>query len=187
MSVAEYMTAVQPKVIGSVNLNEAFKGASLEFFIMLSSVASVSGPRSQANYAAGNSFQDQFAHDHFDSSTHYISLNLGMIDESDIIALNPDLQRSVIRSGCIALKLDELFALLTYAMGGQAQRDGLNQVVIGFDRQSIQESSRFDLLDTALFSQLSYTNEIAGIGLTPQSSELVRQSHCHSNESRRGT
>ncbi|KAL8717594.1 MAG: hypothetical protein Q9225_005174 [Loekoesia sp. 1 TL-2023] len=176
MSMEDYMNVVQPKVDGTLNLSEAFKGPSLEFFIMLSSVASVSGPRSQANYAAANAFQDQFARSQVDSPTQYVSLNLGMIDESDIIAQNPDLRRSVIRSGCIPLKLGELFALLAYAMSGQIRHDGLNQVVMGFDRQSISESSRSDLLGTALFSQLSYTEEGTDLWPTAQTSQTVDKS-----------
>ena len=173
MSVEDYKAAVRAKVDGTVNLNEIFESPSLEYFIMLSSIASVSGPRSQANYATGNTFQDQFAHHRANSPTHYISLNLGMIDESDIIALNPDLRRSTIRSGCLPLKLDQLFALLSYALSGQAHRDQQNQITIGFDRQSLAESSRSELLDTALFSHLSYIDDITSGEAAAESSKTV--------------
>ena len=121
---------------------------------MLSSIASIAGPRSQANYAAGNAFQDELARSRTNSKAHYLSLNLGMIDESDVIASNPELRRSAIRAGCIPLQLSELFALLGYAMSSQARHEKLSQVALGFDRQSLLESQRSGLLEIPLFNHL---------------------------------
>ena len=154
MNYDDFNTALQPKVSGTANLNEVFGNPHLEFFVMLSSIASIAGPRSQANYAAGNAFQDELARSRTKSKAHYLSLNLGMIDESDVIASNPELRRSAIRAGCIPLQLSELFALLGYAMSSQARHEKLSQVALGFDRQSLLESQRSGLLEIPLFNHL---------------------------------
>lgn len=154
MSYEDFGTAVQPKVSGTANLDKVFENPSLDFFIMLSSIASIAGPRSQANYAAGNAFQDELARSRTGCKAHYLSLNLGMIDESDVIASNPELRRSAIRAGCIPLQLSELFALLGYAMSSQARQEKLSQIAIGFDRQSLLESQRSGLLEIPLFNHL---------------------------------
>lgn len=54
----------------------------LDFFVMLSSLNGVVGTRGRANYAAGNTYQDALAHYRTDSQTAYISLGLGMIEDS---------------------------------------------------------------------------------------------------------
>ena len=154
MSFDDFNNALQPKVSGTANLNKVFVNPHLEFFVMLSSIASIAGPRSQANYAAGNAFQDELARSRTKSKAHYLSLNLGMIDESDVIASNPELRRSAIRAGCIPLQLSELFALLGYAMSSQARHEKLSQVALGFDRQSLLESQRSGLLEIPLFNHL---------------------------------
>lgn len=173
MSYDDFSTAVQPKVAGTTCLNEVFESPSLDFFIMLSSIASIAGPRSQANYAAGNAFQDELARGRTHSKTHYLSLNLGMIDESDVIASNPELRRSAIRAGCIPLQLNELFALLEYAMSSQARQDKLSQVAIGFDRQSLLESQRSGLLEIPLFNHLVENVDKDDVRHTAQGSKAV--------------
>lgn len=60
MSYDTWQTAVRPKVQGSWNLHEMLP-SDLDFFVMLSSVAGIFGNRGQANYAAGNTFQDALA------------------------------------------------------------------------------------------------------------------------------
>lgn len=59
MTLDQWNTAVNVKVTGTKNLWEVLSGTSaLDFFVMLSSLTSVTGNQGQANYSAGNSFQD---------------------------------------------------------------------------------------------------------------------------------
>ena len=51
-----------PKVEGTWNLHELTAGLRLDFFVMFSSFASVTGSPGQAAYAAANTFMDQLAH-----------------------------------------------------------------------------------------------------------------------------
>ena len=60
MSFEAWNAAIRPKVQGSWNLHDVLP-SDLNFFVMLSSVAGIFGNRGQANYAAGNTFQDALA------------------------------------------------------------------------------------------------------------------------------
>ncbi|KAL8790212.1 MAG: hypothetical protein Q9213_000743 [Squamulea squamosa] len=56
MSVDTMQEVLGPKIDGSNNLDQAFYNDNLDFFIMLSSSASVIGNSGQANYAAANGY-----------------------------------------------------------------------------------------------------------------------------------
>ncbi|KAJ5559613.1 Nonribosomal peptide synthetase [Penicillium frequentans] len=57
MDIEDWNMAVKPKIDGSVNLDKCFStDRSLEFFIMLSSLASVIGNSGQSNYNIGNMY-----------------------------------------------------------------------------------------------------------------------------------
>ena len=56
MTYDDMARVLRPKVDGSVNLDRLFHNQSLEFFVFLSSMASVVGNPGQANYTAANLF-----------------------------------------------------------------------------------------------------------------------------------
>ena len=57
----EFKRVLEPKVIGSYNLDLACKDVELDFLVLFSSAVSVTGNLGQADYAAANGFMDQFA------------------------------------------------------------------------------------------------------------------------------
>jgi hypothetical protein len=60
MSFEEWKSSVKPKIQGSWNLHASLpKG--MTFFIMLSSIYGIIGSQGQANYVAGNTYQDALA------------------------------------------------------------------------------------------------------------------------------
>ena len=56
MSYETMQKVLRPKVLGCIYLDELFNYVSLDFFILFSSLASVSGNRGQSNYSAANLF-----------------------------------------------------------------------------------------------------------------------------------
>ena len=60
MSLEDFQIAVKPKVQGSWNLHTLLP-SDLDFFVLLSSGAGVTGNRGQANYCMGNTYQDALA------------------------------------------------------------------------------------------------------------------------------
>lgn len=160
MTPDDYLTAIKPKTQGTLNLHSVFQGPSLDFFITLSSITCIVGKTGQANYSAGNAFQDAFAHAHAGKShTRYISLNLGAIDGSDAITSLPIRQQELMRQGAILVKFEELFKVLEYAMGPQAALDNCVQSIMGFDRQSMETVQDTFGLSNPMFSQVPYLSD----------------------------
>ncbi|MEV0636193.1 SDR family NAD(P)-dependent oxidoreductase [Streptomyces sp. NPDC050619] len=58
---ADFSAVLAPKVAGLTNLDEATRDVDLDFLVLFSSVAGVSGNVGQADYAAANAFMDAFA------------------------------------------------------------------------------------------------------------------------------
>lgn len=58
----DFNQVLKPKVIGTFNLDEAFREIELDFFVLFSSITSSFGNLGQADYAVANGFMDQFAH-----------------------------------------------------------------------------------------------------------------------------
>ena len=61
LDVAKVQDVLKPKVDGAINLDKVFQNEKLDFFIMLSSIAAVTGNPGQSAYAAGNSFLSALA------------------------------------------------------------------------------------------------------------------------------
>lgn len=114
----------------------------LDFFVMLSSLNGVVGTRGRANYAAGNTYQDALAHCRTDSQTAYISLGLGMIEDSSAYYNQAGRARrqDLIRQGFIPISRDESAAILEWILSPDAWRRGCRQLAVGIDGVSISEA-----------------------------------------------
>lgn len=62
-TVSEFEQVLAPKVFGTLNLDRATHGEALDFFVLFSSIAAVTGNIGQADYAFANAFLDSFAQD----------------------------------------------------------------------------------------------------------------------------
>jgi KR domain/Phosphopantetheine attachment site len=115
MTVEDYYTAVRPKLHASWNLHNILP-KDMDFFILLSSLATVVGNRGQANYNIGNSFQDALARYRVLSGLKAIALDLAMIlsvgyvaeTDSDLVNHLRDLGAEPIREEEFHAILDEL-------------------------------------------------------------------------------
>lgn len=56
----EECEVLNPKVLGTVNLDEIFKEENLDFFVVFSSISALIGDFGRGSYAAGNGFMDGF-------------------------------------------------------------------------------------------------------------------------------
>ncbi|XP_072557226.1 mycolipanoate synthase-like [Paramormyrops kingsleyae] len=79
-----FMRVLKPKVTGALNLHYATINFQLDYFVCYSSISSVIGNASQANYAAANSFLDLFCHYRRNhglagQSINWGALNLGLL------------------------------------------------------------------------------------------------------------
>ena len=76
MSYTQWRHAIEPKTKGSRNLLANIRPADKPFFILLSSITGIIGNTAQANYAAGNTFEDALAH----HARHHLCINATSID-----------------------------------------------------------------------------------------------------------
>lgn len=160
MSHDDYLTATKPKVQGTLNLDDAFGASgSLDFFIMLSSITAILGKSGQSNYSVGNAFQDAFAHSKKASKCRYITLNLGAVDGSLAITSLPATQQDIMRRGSVLMSFDEVFTVLKYAMSPQANENDLHQLLLGFDRKSMEAVHDEAGLANPMFSQIPYLEQ----------------------------
>ncbi|KAI9036877.1 polyketide synthase [Aspergillus affinis] len=92
LAFKQWETTIRSKIQSTENLH-AVLPSGLDFFIMLSSLAGVVGTVSQANYAAGNTFQDAFASYRRSIGQRAAAVDLGRMGEVGVVAENAQYSR----------------------------------------------------------------------------------------------
>lgn len=108
--------AVAPKVQGSWLLHELLP-KDMDFFVMLSSISGVVGNRSQANYATGNTFQDELARYRRDQGLPAVAVDLGLMLDVGLIAERGGFT-NLRKSEAVGLNEVEFQAIMKAAMLG---------------------------------------------------------------------
>lgn len=177
MELAHWTDSVRPKVQGTINMHEAFcSPETTEFFVMLSSVASIVGSASQSNYAAGNAFLDAFAHAGNQSSrvvTRYSTINIGAIAGSELV--NGVLEQGIDITETIgSVSFSEVLAALEYAMNPKARENHtVSQHIMHFNRDAMEAAIGPSALSDPMFDHVpSKMRE----GKTTNSADTKKQS-----------
>ena len=95
----EFKAVLAPKVRGTINLDEATKNIELDFFVLFSSLAGITGNLGQIDYATGNAFMDAFASKRNKAVSnkerygHTISINWPLWKEGGMKVDNADQER----------------------------------------------------------------------------------------------
>ncbi|KAL8847281.1 MAG: hypothetical protein Q9221_007680 [Calogaya cf. arnoldii] len=115
MSFNDWQAGVACKTSGSFNLHTVLPDG-MGFFILLSSASGLVGLRGQANYNAGNTYEDAFARWRTEScGDKTISLNLGAMVDDGILAENPEALQRVLTYGTLQpITRARYFAILDY-------------------------------------------------------------------------
>jgi acyl transferase domain-containing protein/aryl carrier-like protein len=74
-----------PKIAGTWNLHRQSLDQPLDFFLLLSSASGIFGNGGQCAYAAGNAFQDAFAHARRATGLPALSINLGPVEDTGAV------------------------------------------------------------------------------------------------------
>ncbi|KAL3430177.1 hypothetical protein BDV09DRAFT_199896 [Aspergillus tetrazonus] len=82
MDSAKWEAAAAPKIRGSWNLHKFLGSENLDFFVLLSGVSGIIGNGAQANYSAGNTFEDALAAYRCRLGLPAVSLNLGLVTDT---------------------------------------------------------------------------------------------------------
>ncbi|KAF2207327.1 hypothetical protein CERZMDRAFT_107796 [Cercospora zeae-maydis SCOH1-5] len=158
MSYKSWSAAVKPKVAGSWNLHELLP-RDLDFFVMLSSATGILGNRGQANYAAGNTYQDALAHHRHSRGLPASTVDVGAILSVGYVAENSS--RVAINKGTSVeleqIREEELHTILEYSMrhNGDAPT---TQVVTGLTSRDTYVSKGMPtptFMSTPLFAHLN--------------------------------
>lgn len=79
--MSDFWTVFKPKAFGAWNLHEATKYSKLDFFVMTSSISSLTSLPGQFSYAAANQFLDALAHFRHSLGLPGLSLNLSLLGD----------------------------------------------------------------------------------------------------------
>lgn len=140
MTHAQWRTATRPKMHGSMILHRLLLQHELRFFVMLSSISGVVGNRSQANYAAGNTFQDALAHYRRSQGLPAVSIDLGLMSGIGLAAERGGATKPK-KWEAVDIREAEFHALLTAAMNGKWSGSPVpTQLISGLPTGGILES-----------------------------------------------
>nr|UVI57903.1 polyketide synthase [Aspergillus elegans] len=114
MSHTQFLSAITPKVQGTINIASALSSSPLDFLILLSSSAGIIGNRGQANYSAANAFLDAFAASLVQKGYPATSISLGSVLSVGWVAENQDRLPIALSYGAISESL--LLSILEYHM-----------------------------------------------------------------------
>ncbi|KAI1175676.1 hypothetical protein F4777DRAFT_598427 [Nemania sp. FL0916] len=99
MSLERFQATVHPRVLGTLNLQEALKESPLDFFELWSSWTVIFGTATQSNYLASNSFLDAFARQRRAAGLPCTSVALSQVLGIGIVSYMPEYQQAMIRNG----------------------------------------------------------------------------------------
>ncbi|KAF4594413.1 polyketide synthase [Ophiocordyceps camponoti-floridani] len=167
MSYDQWQKATRPKIQGSWNLHELLP-ADLDFFVVLSSMAGAIGFVSQANYAAGNTFQDALAHYRHAQGLPALSIDLGITKGFGYVAEHEEVAAKLKPYGLATVNEQQLFHLLRCAMAGTADGDKklpTRQLLAGAGTGGLAQASLATVPETNLFwlsalASFSYLGEV---------------------------
>jgi short-subunit dehydrogenase/acyl carrier protein len=120
--------AMAPKIVGAWNLHALTLDLPLDFFVLFSSLASVTGNPGQANYVAGNAFLDALAYYRRARGLPALTINWGVVGEVGHVAGSRETAQRLERLGMKALSLADTLDALDELMGSEAVQIGVAEV-----------------------------------------------------------
>ncbi|KAI2628591.1 polyketide synthase [Hypoxylon sp. NC1633] len=164
MTHDDFLVASRIKVDGTLTLERTFASPHLVFIMTLSSASTIVGTSGQGNYNAGNTVQDAMPHTRRDTPYHFMSLNIGWIEDAIATADNESRQHGLSRGGLRSIQPEELSRYLDHALGTALGKVRSPQTVIGFDAASLSQASDFSKngnIHSAMFRHV-YVPVVAG-------------------------
>lgn len=154
MTYENWTRATSPKVQGTLNLHTHLP-KTLDFFIMLSSIVCIIGNAGQANYAAGNTFEDAFSHYRHKQGLSGTAVNVGLVADSASFFEKANMDAYLLKygqlSGLLTSKSELMEAMKVTMKGGTARGEGVGpQVILGMsdsiqrDRSEWMKDRKFD-------------------------------------------
>ncbi len=150
MTCEKFAAAVNPKMMGALNLHKALGDTPLDFFVMTSSISAVLGNPGQTNYSAGNSFLDTLAWYRNQHRLVASSLALPMVLDVGVVAENENIETSLSRKGMYGIDEGEMLRGFETAMmqakpsPDQPASIGSAQIILGLEPAYLAEALASD-------------------------------------------
>ncbi|GAB1312343.1 Polyketide synthase [Madurella fahalii] len=143
MTHEQWRNATRPKMHGSWLLHRLLP-RDLHFFVMLSSIAGVVGNRGQANYAAGNTYQDALAHYRRARGLPAVAVDLGLMLGIGLIAERGG-ATNLKKWEAVGVREHEFHRLMTAAIAGCWSKQALPaQIICGLPTGGVLQSERLE-------------------------------------------
>ncbi|KAJ5758194.1 uncharacterized protein N7511_006888 [Penicillium nucicola] len=159
--------SLSPKVQGSWNLHQHLP-RGMDFFIMLSSISGLAGTTGQANYAAGNTFQDALARYRVRLGEKATAFDLGVFTFAGAVSEDAQLREKLIANMSLEPVTEPQFhAMLDYYCDPKAGLQNISdcQVTIGLSPNTAQAT----WLKRPMFRQVAAHEVVGGDHGTPDS------------------
>ncbi|KAL3421600.1 PKSN polyketide synthase for alternapyrone biosynthesis protein [Phlyctema vagabunda] len=148
MPFSQWNRTFQPKAAGTLNLHNALP-KNMNFFIMLSSIVAIIGNAGQANYCAGNTYQDAFAKYRRNQGLAATTINVGIVSDSAHFIAENDISSYIEKYGHLASLLttrSELEIALRAVMQGKTADGGEvpAQIVLGLSANISRDGAMAD-------------------------------------------
>ncbi|KAL7931073.1 putative polyketide synthase [Trichoderma chlorosporum] len=120
MTFDDWDTAIKPKTHGSWNLYHSISAAGHDpFYVFLASSSGIIGNRGQANYAAGNCFEDSFARYLQRQGKHAVALDLGPVLGAGMLAENEEILDILRSNGFFGIPHEDFLTVVKHAITGE--------------------------------------------------------------------
>ena len=127
MSLNDWTIGLRPKVQGTWNLHQYFDcERPLDFMVFASSISGLIGNPGQAQYDAGNSYQDHLAHYRRARGLRAVSINLGVMLDVGVIAESVEHNFKVWEQA-LGIREPVFHALMKSVINGQQQKRGVGE------------------------------------------------------------
>ncbi|MCP4397334.1 MAG: SDR family NAD(P)-dependent oxidoreductase [bacterium] len=116
---------LKPKVIGAWNLHRHTRQVPLDFFLLFSSAASLTGNQGQSNYAAANAFMDALAYYRHSKGLPATSINWGPWDQAGMAVSRDTIKDVLEKQGLKCLQPEDALPLLQQLLNAQQPQIGV--------------------------------------------------------------
>lgn len=119
---------LNPKVLGLLNLHQATRNLTLDFFICHSSFASLFGNQDQGNYVAANGFMEALMQSRREEGLPGLAMCWGVLGEFGYVANNADIKDFFRREGMMPLLPAQTWRSLVFGLGQKSAVLGVMNV-----------------------------------------------------------
>lgn len=170
MTFDQWSASIKPKTLGSWNLFSLLKASSIlnlglsrqkkPWILFLSSASGIIGNRGQANYAAGNVFQDALAHHAKHHGFHAASIDFGPILGAGILERDERILETLKATGFFGVLPGDFLTVVERAICGETAKGETlpTQIVVGVGTGGLVHQNKPSdpyWARTALYSMLS--------------------------------